>query len=72
MANRGDILHLNVEIEVISGKGSSYARLLIGGVDVFSEFVLDTDPSGRRTVEWARLNLLTTFGERLKRALDPV
>lgn len=68
---RGDILHLNVEIEC--GKpesdGTRLVRLLIGGVGIFEAPVYDTDPTGRRTNEWARYGLLKIFGSRLDRIL---
>lgn len=75
---RGDILHLNVEIECgppltrWMGVDMDVRRvdLLIGGISVFGDHVYDTDPSGRRTVEWARYNLLRLFASSMKRVLE--
>lgn len=75
---RGNILHLNIEIECMDSPGALESivedarkvRLLIGGICVFEGNVYDTDPSGRRTNEWARQELLLRFATRLKRVLD--
>lgn len=63
---------LNIEIECMppENDGTRVCRLLIGGVNIFESRVFDTNPDGKRTVEWARLNLLKLFGERLKRSLE--
>jgi hypothetical protein len=47
-----------------------YATLRIGGVEIFSEIVYDTDGAGNRTEAQAARNLLTVLGERLRKVVD--
>lgn len=70
--HRGDILMLNVEIECGEPEPNGWRRvgLIIGGIEVFGDYVYDTAPSGKRTVEWARLSLLKLFAARLKKVLE--
>lgn len=64
---------LEVEIDFSEAEHTPSARwgsLKIGGVDVFTELVHDTNSEGERTEEQARKNLLLLFAHRLKDVLE--
>ena len=66
-------MELPVELEVGKGVPHPSARwvsLKIGGVEVFSELVYDTNEHGDRTDEQARLNFLRVFASRFRESLE--
>jgi hypothetical protein len=47
-----------------------WMTLTLNGVDIFTEFVYDTDKEGNRTEEQAKKNLLVLFARRLREVLS--
>lgn len=54
---------------VIDNPAGRWMRLMLSGVEVFSEFVYDTDREGNRTVEQAQENLIRVFAYRFREVL---
>lgn len=64
---------VNFKVEagkIMDNPAGRWMRLMLSGVEVFSEFVYDTDREGNRTEEQAKENLLRVFAYRLREVLS--
>jgi hypothetical protein len=65
----------DIEFKVEAGKimdspAGRWMRLMLSGVEVFSEFVYDTDREGNRTELQAKENLIHVFAYRLREVMS--
>ena len=63
-----------IEFKVETGKieenpAGRWMMLMVNGIDIFTEFVYDTDRDGNRTEEQAKKNLVSLFAHRFREVL---